>query len=114
MDFTNKFDLERIGITNNAERQPDKPALIMNDVKVTFRELNKETNALANALLELGIMPGDRISMLFYNSPEILKTWTAAGKISVTPIALNYRFKADELAFIINDSQSSSTEKEGG
>ena len=106
MDFTNKFDLERIGIANNAERQPDKPALIMNDVKVTFRELNKETNALANALLELGIMPGDRISMLFYNSPEILKTWTAAGKISVTPIALNYRFKADELAFIINDSQS--------
>jgi acyl-CoA synthetase (AMP-forming)/AMP-acid ligase II len=106
MDFINKFDLERIGIAKNAERQPDKPALIMNDVKVTFRKLNKETNALANALLELGIMPGDRISMLFYNSPEILKTWTAAGKTSVTPIALNYRFKVDELAFIINDSQS--------
>jgi acyl-CoA synthetase (AMP-forming)/AMP-acid ligase II len=106
MDFTSKFDLQRIGIAKNAARQPDKPALIMNDVKVSFRKLDHQTNALANALLELGIMPGDRISMLFYNSPEIMKIWTAAGKISVTPIALNYRFKADELAFIINDSQS--------
>lgn len=106
MDFTTKFDLERIGIAKNAERQPDKPALIMDDVKVTFGELDKVTNALAHAFLEIGIKPGDRIAMLFYNSPEILKIWTAAGKISVTPIALNYRFKADELAFIINDSQS--------
>jgi len=106
MDFTKKFDLERVGITKNAQRQPDKPALIMNEVAVTFRQLDKQTNALANALVEMGIMPGDRISLLFYNSPEIMKIWTAAGKISVTPIALNYRFKADELAFIINDSQS--------
>jgi fatty-acyl-CoA synthase/long-chain acyl-CoA synthetase len=106
MDFTKKFDLERIGIAKIAERQPDKPALIMNEVKVTFRKLNEETNALAHAFLEMAITPGDRICMLFYNSPEIMKTWTAAGKISVTPIALNYRFKADELAFIINDSQS--------
>jgi fatty-acyl-CoA synthase/long-chain acyl-CoA synthetase len=106
MDFTSKFDLDRIGIANNAARQPDKPALIMNDMKVSFKKLDDQTNALANTLLELGILPGDRISMLFYNSPEIMKIWTAAGKISVTPIALNYRFKADELAFIINDSQS--------
>ncbi|MBW2410519.1 MAG: AMP-binding protein, partial [Deltaproteobacteria bacterium] len=106
MDFTSKFDLERIGIANNAARQPDKPALIMNDEQVSFKQLDDQTNALANALLQLGIIPGDRICMLFYNSPEIMKIWTAAGKISVTPIALNYRFKADELAFIINDSQS--------
>jgi len=106
MDFTKKFDMERIGITNNAGNQPDKPALIMNNETVTFRELDEETNALARALLETGLQPGDRISMLFYNSPAVMKTWTAAGKISVIPIALNYRFRADELAFIINDSQS--------
>jgi acyl-CoA synthetase (AMP-forming)/AMP-acid ligase II len=106
MDFLGKFDPERIGIARHAEKQPDKPALIMNEASVTFRQLDQETNALARALLELGVQPGDRISVLFHNSPEILKAWTAAGKISVTPIALNYRFRADELAYIINDSES--------
>jgi acyl-CoA synthetase (AMP-forming)/AMP-acid ligase II len=106
LDFTTKFDSEKLGIPNHARRKPDIPALIMNDTAVTFKELDRDTNILANALLQLGIRPGDRISILMHNSPEVLKAWTAAGKIGVTPIALNYRFKEDELAYIINDSES--------
>ncbi len=106
IDFTKKFDPERMGISKHAQRQPDRAALIMDDVSVTYKELERDTNALANALLGLQIRPGDRIAILFHNSPEILKAWTAAGKISVTPIALNYRFKEDELAYIINDSEA--------
>ena len=106
MDFTKMYDPNRVGIANHAKDQPDKPALIMNDRAVTFRQLHEDTNAFSNALLGLGVGPGDRISVLFHNSPEILKAWTAAGKISVTPIALNYRFRADELSYIINDSES--------
>lgn len=106
LDFTKKYDPDSLGIAKHAERHPDRPALIMKDVMVTYEALDRDTNALANALLHLGIHPGDRISILFHNSPEILKAWSAAGKISVTPIALNYRFRADELAYIINDSES--------
>jgi acyl-CoA synthetase (AMP-forming)/AMP-acid ligase II len=106
IDFMEKFVPERIGIALHAERHPDRPALIMDDIVIPFSELNSHTNALANALVQLGAGPGDRISILFHNSPEILKAWSAAGKISVTPIALNYRFKEDELAYIINDSES--------
>ncbi len=106
IDFTEKFDPERLGIATHARRSPDRPGLIMNDVTVTYKELDRRTNALANALLQLGIEPGDRISILMHNSPEILQAWSAAGKIAVTPIALNYRFKEDELAYIINDSES--------
>ncbi len=106
LDFVAKYDQEKLGIPTHARRTPDRPALIMNQQAVTFDELNRDTNRLANSLLEIGIEPGDRICILFHNSPEILKCWTAAGKISVTPIALNYRFKEDELAYIINDSES--------
>lgn len=105
IDFTKKFDPERLGIATHARRSPDRPALIMNDVIVPYGELDRRTNALANALLQLGIEPGDRISILMHNSPEILQAWSAAGKIAVTPIALNYRFKEDELAYIVNDSE---------
>lgn len=91
IDFTKKFDPDRLGIATHARRSPERPALIMNDVVVTYKELDARTNALANALLQLGIEPGDRIAVLLHNSPEILQAWSSAGKIAVTPIALNYR-----------------------
>jgi len=106
IDYLKQFDTERLGIATHARRHPDKPALIMGDAVITYRELDTDTNALANALLGLGIVPGDRIGVLFHNGPEILISWSAAGKIGATPIAVNYRFKADELSYIINDSES--------
>ncbi len=106
IDFVKKFDPERVGITTNARRTPDRAALVMDDRVVTFGELDRKTNALANVILQLGVGPGDRISILMHNSPEIMQAWGAAGKAAITPIALNYRFKEDELAYIINDSES--------
>ncbi|MBW1788045.1 MAG: hypothetical protein JRK53_15705 [Deltaproteobacteria bacterium] len=46
MDFTKMYDPNRVGIANHAKDQPDKPALIMNDRAVTFRQLHEDTNAL--------------------------------------------------------------------
>ncbi|MBU0989098.1 MAG: AMP-binding protein [Proteobacteria bacterium] len=106
VDYLKKFDTERLGVVTHARQHPDKPALITDDKVITYKKLDQDTNSLANTLLKIGIVPGDRISILFHNSPEILKSWSAAGKIGVTPIAINYRFKADELSYIINDSES--------
>lgn len=106
INFIEKFDPQRIGLATHAKRTPDRPALVMNEDMVTFRELDSRTNALANGILSLGIEAGDRIAILMHNSPEIMQAWSAAGKISVIPIALNYRFKESELAHIINDSES--------
>ena len=106
LDYTKNFDPEIIGVVNHAKRNPDRPALIMNDITITYQELDRQTNALANALLELGIESGDRLSVLMHNCPELLMAWSASGKIGVTPIAINYRFKKDELSYIINDSGS--------
>ncbi len=106
IDFSKKFDLEKVGIVKHAELTPEKKALIMNDRSITFGEFDRQANALAHALIKLGIKPGDRVSALMHNSPEILIAWAAAGKVGATPIAMNYRFKADEMAYIINDSES--------
>ncbi len=105
-DYLSKFDAEKLGVANHAKRNPDKPALIIDDLIITFEELERNTNALANGLLQYGIKAGDRVAVLMDNSPEIIETWSAAAKIGVTPIALNYRFKEDELAYIVNNSES--------
>ncbi len=106
VDFIKHFDPERIGVANHAKRDPHRTALVMNDRTITYGELHRQTNGLAEAFLEIGIEPDSRISVLMHNTPDILKIWTAAGKIAVTPIALNYRFRADEIAYIVNDSKS--------
>jgi fatty-acyl-CoA synthase/long-chain acyl-CoA synthetase len=106
INFIEKFDPERIGVANHAKATPDKAALVMGDIRVSYGQLHTSTNQLANSLLRIGIKPGDRIALMMHNSPEILRAWTAAGKIAATPIAMNYRFKADELAYIVNDSES--------
>ena len=106
IDFTENFDMERIGLANQARINPDRPALIMNDEVITYLEFDRLTNALGNVLLGLGVEPGDRAAILFHNSPRIMAAWAAVGKIAAIPIALNYRFKEDELAYIINDSES--------
>jgi len=62
VDYLKKFDIERLGIATHARLQPDKPALITDDTIITYEEFDRDTNALGNALLEIGIVPGDRIS----------------------------------------------------
>lgn len=106
VDFTEKFDMDRIGIANHVKRIPDREALVMGNQRITYEELYRCCNSLANGLLALGIQPGDRIGVFMHNCPEFLQVWTAAGKIAVTPIPLNYRFRAEELAYIMNDSES--------
>jgi long-chain acyl-CoA synthetase len=106
IDFVSKFDMARLGIGNHARRKPDQPALIMNETVISYSLLDRQTNALANGLLGLGLGPGDRLAILMHNSQEIMMSWIAAGKIGTIPIALNFRFKEDELSYIINDSES--------
>ncbi len=105
-DYLSKFDAKKLGIANHASRNPDKPALIINDETISFRELERNTNALANGLLQYGLKAGDRIAVFMYNCPELIQCWSAAAKIGITPIALNYRFLEDELAFIINNAEA--------
>ncbi|MBU1451336.1 MAG: AMP-binding protein [Proteobacteria bacterium] len=106
MDFSIKFDVKKLGVPNHAKLTPHKLALITHDRTITFQELDQTTNAMANGFLKIGIQPGDRFAILMRNGTEIIQAWSAAAKIGVTPIAVNYRFKSDELAHIINDSES--------
>ncbi len=105
-DYTKMFDVEKLGIEKNAKINPDKAALIMGDRIITYRELDKKGNSLANSLIRMGIKRGDRISLLIHNCPEFILAWSAAGKIGATPIGINYHFKSDEVSYIVNDSNS--------
>lgn len=69
-----------------------------------YRELNTETNRVANMFLSRGIGKGDRVGLLLMNSAEFITAFFATAKIGAVIVPLNWRLVADELEFILKDS----------
>ena len=53
-----------------AKQFGDKTALVLPDRSLSFNELNKLSNSFANALMTLGIQPGDRVTLYSGNCWE--------------------------------------------
>ncbi|MBO2452906.1 acyl-CoA synthetase [Actinomadura barringtoniae] len=89
-----------------ADAVPDKLALVAGEVRLTYRELDERANRVAHHLAEAGVRAGDHVSILSYNRAEWLETQIAAWKIRAVPVNVNYRYTADELAYVVADSNS--------
>jgi len=50
-------------LADSAARYPNKEAIVFQGNKVTYAELEKESNRLANSLSEIGIKRGQRVSV---------------------------------------------------
>ncbi len=59
-------------LQRSAKRFPGKPAIICGSqvLRLSYAELDKRANQLANALLELGLAKGAKVAMLSRNLPE--------------------------------------------
>ena len=87
-----------------ADAQPDQTAVVVGDVSQTWRELDDRATRLASALAERGAATGTRIAQLMYNCPEYLESSYAAFKLRATPVNVNYRYKAPEIAYICDNA----------
>jgi len=72
----------------------------------TFAELDALVNQLANTMLALGARPGERLVWCGPNSLEVLVTIHAARKGLLVAVPLSYRFTADEMAYVIDNSDA--------
>src|SRR6187200_1508920 len=53
-----------------AARHLDRTALIVNDRRLSFEELDVLSNRVANGLVAMGVQPGERVSLFGANSWE--------------------------------------------
>lgn len=74
---------------------------------MTYRELGEQVNRLGNALLGLGLTPGERVALLMWNCPEYLVCDLAAATAGLVKVPLNHLLTRDEVAFRIQDSEAS-------
>lgn len=83
-----------------ADAQPEQTAVVIGAQSLTWRELDDRAARLATALEARGGGVGTRVAQLMYNCPEYLESTYAAFKMRATPINVNYRYKAAEIAYI--------------
>ncbi len=82
----------------------DRTALIIGDTVRSYAELDERANRLANRFLADGIAKGDHIGIHGINSEAWMVAMLAAFKISAVPININYRYVADELAYLFDNA----------
>lgn len=79
-------------------RNPDKPALICEDLRWSYRELGCLVNRAAFSLFErYGVRKGDRVAVLLNNCPEFVVLDLAVTSLGGIFVPLNARLKAREL-----------------
>src|SRR5690349_2493585 len=72
----------------------------------TFTELNTMVNRLAHGLRAHGAKRGDRLVWCGPNSLEVLVTIHAARKLGLVAVPLSYRFNAEEMAYVVDNSDA--------
>lgn len=87
-----------------AKESPKAAALICEDREISFRELNKSVNRVANGLKNLGIGEGDRVAIMLPNTPEFVYTFYACQKLGVVTVPFNTMYKGKEISHILKDS----------
>ncbi|MQF68997.1 long-chain fatty acid--CoA ligase [SAR202 cluster bacterium AD-804-J14_MRT_500m] len=80
---------------------PERTAVVFENRKLSFEQLQENVNRLANGLSNIGINAGDRIAIVDVNTPELIETYLATTQLDAIFVPLNYRAKAEELSYML-------------
>ena len=93
---------------DQAQRMGDKPFLWAKKDReyksLSWREAADQASAVAQALLALGVDPGDRIAIVSENRPEWLISEIGIMSIGAIAVPLNAWWVADEIDYAANDA----------
>jgi long-chain acyl-CoA synthetase len=91
-------------LAETARRRPDAPALHFMGHTVTYGALWDQTRAYAGALAARGVGRGSRVAMLVPNVPDFPRVYYAALALGAVVVPIHLLFKADEIAFVLQDA----------
>ena len=104
------FGVERFSVAavldRRAEQFPDRVMMSIDGIDVTFEQMRQRSCAAANALLDLGIGPGDCVALFAATCPEWIYFWLGAGRIGAVAAAVNAANKGDFLLHALRLSRA--------
>jgi long-chain acyl-CoA synthetase len=87
-----------------ASRDRDARALLFRDTTLTWGELDDRVDAAAAGLLDLGLVPGDRLALALPNGPDFPVLYFGALRAGLVALPVNPGYTAPELSHLLSDS----------
>jgi len=94
-------------LRQTASRFPDQVAIVFCHLgwRITWRELDREVDQIARALLAVGFRRGDHLGVWSANVPQWVLLQFATARIGVVFVTVNPSYRAGELAFVLNQAE---------
>ena len=93
-------------IEHHLRLRPEKLAIIWNETRLTFKQLNDYANRVANGIRALGLQPGDKIALSCPNLPHFPIAYFGILKAGCVVVPLNVLFRPREIAYHLRDSDA--------
>jgi acyl-CoA synthetase (AMP-forming)/AMP-acid ligase II len=74
--------------------------------ELSYRELDRAANRVANALIRVGLEPGERVCVLDKGHSAFFEVLFGIAKAGGVYTPVNWRLAAPELAYVLNDSRA--------
>jgi benzoate-CoA ligase family protein len=91
-------------LAENARRSPDQVAVFFKDKKITYRELEEAAARCRGALIARGVQPGDRVSLVMSDSPEMIIAFLGIMGMGAIAVPCSTLLPPDGLAYVFADS----------
>jgi acyl-CoA synthetase (AMP-forming)/AMP-acid ligase II len=93
-------------IASHARLQPHKIGTRDSKRSLSFAAWDERASRLANGLLGLGLVKGDRVLLLAYNCVEWMEIYVALARAGLVAVPVNFRLLAPEVAYIAAHSEA--------
>ena len=93
-------------IRTHAAERPDSVAIVQDDFRQTWSELDTRANRVANSLAAAGVGSQDRIAFLDKNGYEYFEVLFGAAKLNAVNVNINWRLAPPEVAWIADNAQA--------
>lgn len=91
-------------LEESARTWPERPAVIQDDIPLSYRALNEMANRVANLLVARGVQPGERVALACPNRPEFPAIYYGILKSGAVVVPLNILLKSAEFDYYLADS----------
>lgn len=108
-DTAVKYDKNKLLITyfeDQVKNSPNKTAIIFNDKKLTYEDLNKEANRIANYLISHNVKANQVVSILLNRSDMLIASVLGVLKSDAAYLLIDGSLPHDRIEYMLNDSKS--------
>lgn len=95
----------KLMLDETVNRYATKTAMVLDERRVSYAEVDEASNKVANALIKVGLRKGERVVTLLSNSLEFVVAYFGVIKAGGIAVPLDIRYKVEELASLFTSCQ---------